>query len=81
FDHYLNKNNSILIGLIENTGNFFSRKQEALNDAQKTADISKIIENLNKVKELKANNPVFNPGFDYKIKDHSMAIVIGETNN
>ncbi len=81
FDHYLNKNNSILIGLLENTGSFFTRKQEALNDAQKSADISKIIENLSKVKDLKANNPVFNPGFDYIIKEHSMAIVIGTANN
>ena len=34
-DHYRNKGNSILIGLLENTGNFFQRKKEALDEAQK----------------------------------------------
>jgi voltage-gated potassium channel len=80
FDFYLEKKKSILIGLLENTGNFFSRKKEALSEAQKTPDISTIVENLKKVKELRANNPILNPGFDYIIKSNSMAIVVGESN-
>jgi voltage-gated potassium channel len=79
FDFYLQEKKSILIGLLENTGNFFSRKKEALSDAQKTPDISAIVENLKKVKELRANNPILNPGFDYVIKTNSMAIVVGES--
>jgi len=79
FDYFLNEKKSILIGLLENTGNFYARKKEALSNAQKTPDISKIVENLQKVKELKANNPIINPGFEYQIKTNSMAIVIGES--
>ncbi len=78
FDYYNKEKSSILIGLLENTGNFYARKKEALNDAQKTPDISTLVENLQKVKELRANNPIINPGFDYIIKDNSMAIVIGK---
>ena len=51
---------AILIGLLENTGNFYARKKEALNEAQKTADISRLVGNLQTVKELKANTPVLN---------------------
>jgi voltage-gated potassium channel len=77
FDYFTNQKKAILIGILENTGNFYSRKSEALINAQKTPDISKLVENLQKVKELKPNNPVLNPGFEYIIKEHSMAIIIG----
>lgn len=79
FDHYLNEKNAIMIGVLENTGNFYARKKEALSEAQKTPDISKIVENLRRVKELKANYPLLNPGLDYIIKQNSRAIVIGKT--
>ena len=78
FDYYSKEKNSILIGLLENTGNFYARKKEALNEAQKTPDISTLVDNLQKVKELKANNPVLNPGFDYIVKNNSMGILIGK---
>lgn len=80
FDYYSKEKNSILIGLLENTGNFFARKKEALNEAQKTPDISTLVDNLQKVKELRANNPILNPGFDYIVKNNSMAILIGNPN-
>jgi len=76
FNYYVEKNSGILIGLLENTGNFFTRKKEALSDAQKTPDISKIVDNLRKVKELKPNNSVLNPGFTYILKEHSKGIVV-----
>ena len=79
FDYYNKEKKAILIGILENTGNFYARKKEALNEAQKTPDISKIVDNLQKVKELKANSPVLNPGFDYIIKQNSMAIVVGRS--
>lgn len=78
FNYFVDEENVILIGILENTGNFYARKHEALNEAQKTPDISKIVDNLQKVKELKANNPVLNPGFDYVIKKNSMAIIVGQ---
>jgi voltage-gated potassium channel len=68
--------NSILIGILENTGNIFHRKREALREAQKTPDITRLVANLQAVKELRGNQPVFNPGPDYVIKLNSRAILI-----
>lgn len=67
---------AILIGLLENTGNFFERKNEALKEAQKTPDIAKLLDNLNMVKQLKANDPVINPEPYYVVKSFSRAIII-----
>jgi voltage-gated potassium channel len=75
-EYYRDKGNSILIGLLENTGNFFMRKKEALDEAQKTPDISKLIDSLKMVKTLLPNQPVINPEPGYEIKKYSMAIVI-----
>jgi len=81
FDHFLNQKETILVGILENTGNFYNRKKEALNEAQKSPDISKIVDNLRKVKELKANNSILVPEFDYIVKKYSKAILIGKTDN
>ncbi len=72
----LKKENSILIGILENTGNIFQRKKEVLKDAQKTPDISKLVENLQKIKKIKHNDPVINPGGKYIIKRNTKAIII-----
>jgi voltage-gated potassium channel len=74
--YFMEAENSILIGILENTGNIFQRKREALREAQKTPDISRLVANLQDVKELKGNQPVFNPGPDYQIKSYSRAILI-----
>jgi voltage-gated potassium channel len=66
----------ILIGILENTGNIVSRKQEALREAQKNPNIAQIIPELKTEKTLTANNPVINPPADYQIKKHSVGIVI-----
>lgn len=68
--------NDIVIGVLENTGNLFLRKQEALKDAQKTPDISKLVENLQIVKKIRGNDPMMNPGDDYVIQKNSKAIII-----
>ncbi|HOO70885.1 MAG TPA: ion channel [Spirochaetota bacterium] len=75
-EYYLAKDRSILIGLLENTGNFFMRKKEAIQEAQKTPDISTLVDNLKTVKGLMANLPVINPQPDYAIKKFSRAIII-----
>lgn len=79
--YLLEKNRSILIGLLENTGNFYLRKREALKEAQKTADISKLVDNLKEVKTLLPNLPVINPVYNYIIKKYSRAIIIEGYNN
>jgi voltage-gated potassium channel len=73
--HYKSEN-AILIGVLENTGNVFRMKRDAIRDAQKNADISKIVERLKQTKALRANHPVLNPGDDFVIPKHSAAILI-----
>ena len=74
--HFKTKHNSILIGILENTGNVFRMKRDAIREAQKNADISKIVTSLRQTKALKSNHPVFNPGDQYQIQKHSSAILI-----
>ncbi len=69
-------NQNILIGVLENTGNFYNRRQEALAEAQKNPNMEKIVANLKKIKTLKSNIPVFNPPEDYVIPESSKAIFI-----
>lgn len=81
FDHYKTKN-KILIGLLENTGNFYDRKRLALQEAQKTPDISRLVDNLRMVKSMMSNYPVLNPKKSYIIKNFSKAVLIeGSTEN
>ena len=76
YDYFRKTTGEILIGLLENTGKIYLRKKEALAEAQKTPDISKLVENLQKVKQLVPNKPVLNPGDDYIVKKNSLAITI-----
>jgi voltage-gated potassium channel len=76
FDYYSGRYGEIVIGILENTGNFYHRKKEALNEAQKTPDISRLIENLREVKDLIPNKSVLNPGRSYMIQKNSRAIVL-----
>jgi len=73
--------NTILIGLLENTGNFYQRRNEALAEAQKNPDMKKIVSNLKKVKTMQSNLPKFVPADDYIIPNSSKAIVIYNSNN
>ena len=70
------KTSDILIGLLENTGNFYSRRKEALAEAQKNPDVEEVVSNLKKVKSLKSNLPVFAPKDDYIIPKNAKAIFI-----
>ena len=76
FNYYLAKNRTILIGILENTGNFFLRKTEAIREAQKTPDISKLVDKLKVVKQLVGNMPIINPLPDYIITRYTRAIII-----
>ncbi len=73
---YKHKPDLILIGILENTGNFYKRKMEAIGEAQKTPNISTLVENLKNVKTLSANRPVFNPDQGYIIQKNSKAIIL-----
>ncbi len=67
---------SVLLGILENTGSPNRIKMEALREAQKTSDTSALINNLQAVKELEINNPVFIPSEDYVLQKYSKAIVL-----
>ncbi len=73
---YNDKGDMIIIGILENTGSPNMVKMEALREAQKTPDISKLVTNLQLVKDLSINKPVFIPRDDYIIQKHSKAIVV-----
>ncbi|UCG80271.1 MAG: NAD-binding protein [Desulfobacterales bacterium] len=74
--YFMESENSILIGVLENTGNIYQRKREALRMAQRTPDLSRLVANLQEVKKLEGNHPVFNPGPDYRIKPYSRVILV-----
>ena len=63
-----------------NTGSPNKMKREALREAQKTPDISKLVANLKDVKDLLINNPVLLPNDDYVIKNNSMGIILTRIN-
>ncbi len=65
-----------VIGILENTGNPHTLKEQAVRQAQKTSDMAKLLENLRSVKQMRCNHPVFNPHADYVITEGSMVIVI-----
>lgn len=67
---------SVLIGILENTGNAHHIKELALRQAQKTPDMKRLVQNLRAVREIRCNYPVFNPGEDYIVPEGAMAIVI-----
>ena len=70
------RSDSVLIGVLENTGNINARKREALADAQKNRDITRLVPQLRAIKTLAANEPVINPPPDYAIARYARGIVI-----
>lgn len=66
----------LVLGLLENSGNSHSIKEEALKRAQQTPDMGKLVSNLKRVKDIKCNHPVFHPDPNMIVARGSMAIVI-----
>ncbi len=66
----------LVLGLLENTGSPNRMKMEALRAAQKTSDVSKLVANLQGVKGLEVNKPVFLPPDDYELPLHAQAIIL-----
>jgi voltage-gated potassium channel len=71
--HY---DNSLLLGILENTGNSDSVRHRALRNAQKTANMGDLVSNLKRVKSLRFNHPVFAPPNDYVVAEGSLAITL-----
>ncbi len=71
-----------LLGILENSGNGHQAKEIALRKAQQTPNIQQLVENLQSVKSLRFNRPVFTPKDDYIVHEGSIAIIIkGRTVN
>lgn len=68
--------NMNLIGFLENSGNSHNIKEQALKKAQQTPDIGQLVGNLQSVKDIKFNHPVFSPPKDYIVPEGALAIVI-----
>jgi hypothetical protein len=67
---------SLLLGILENTGNSDSVRHRALRNAQKTANMGELVSNLKRVKSLRFNSPVFAPPNDYVVHEGSLAITL-----
>ncbi|MBR1614096.1 MAG: NAD-binding protein [Treponema sp.] len=72
----ISETNSVLIGLLLNTGNFYQRRKDAVREAQKDPNVDKIIDNLVKVKTLKSNEPLFTPPSTFVIQPNTSAIFV-----
>ena len=69
----------VLLGILENTGSPNRIKIEALRAAQKTSDVSKLVNNLQKVKGLEINKPVLIPEDEYMLQRYAKAIILEKT--
>ncbi len=67
---------TLFVGLIEHSGNAHTIRDRALRDAQKTSNVKKLIDNLQSVKQIRCNSPVFNPAAEYVVRPGSVLIVI-----
>jgi voltage-gated potassium channel len=76
-DHLRREGGRLAIGLILNTGHALAIKREALRAAQKTEDVSQLLDNLRAVREIVPNRPVLNPPPSYTVPRHALAVVIG----
>ncbi|PIS11530.1 MAG: hypothetical protein COT73_03430 [Bdellovibrio sp. CG10_big_fil_rev_8_21_14_0_10_47_8] len=65
-----------VIGVLENSGNSHVAKELAIRKAQQTPNVSQLVANLQEVKALRFNQPLFGPRPDFVIREGAMAIVI-----
>lgn len=67
---------SLLLGILENTGNCDSVRHRALRNAQKTANMNELVQNLKRVKSLRFNHPIFAPPNEFVVNEGSLAITL-----
>lgn len=75
-DEYKEKWGHIIIGVVENMGAERKLKREAISEAQKTPDISKLVKSLKEARVLEKNKAIINPDDSYILRKHSALIVI-----
>jgi voltage-gated potassium channel len=67
---------ALCLGLVENAGKYYERKNEAVREAQLTPDMEKLVANLQRAKQMENNRPVLNPPAGHVIQPNTLAIVI-----
>jgi voltage-gated potassium channel len=78
--HYVNtRGGALSLGILENTGSPNKIKMQALREAQKTSDVSRLVSNLTAVKMMEANRPVLLPAEGYTVQENSMGIILEKT--
>lgn len=76
FDLKMTIEDSLVVGLIENTGNLRHTKQNKMNQIQKSVSIKKAITDLIDIKHMQSNVPIIHPAPNYQIKENSSLIVL-----
>lgn len=71
-----NASQLLVVGILENYGNQQSIKENALRKAQQTPNIDQLVNNLQAIREIKCNYPMFNPEPGYIIHEGSLVIAI-----
>ena len=71
---------SQLLGLLENTGNPQKLKILRVREAQKTANVQELVEQLSNIKHMEINKPLLLPSPHHIIREFSLAIVLGRDN-
>lgn len=65
-----------ILGLVENSGNLRTIKNEKMKAVQRSVSIQKAINDINELKQLRSNVPIFHPPPNYLIKENSGVIVL-----
>ncbi len=73
---YKTDRHAIVIGIVENMGIEREFKQNALSEAQKTPDISKLVKNLKGIHVMERNRTLINPDSNYVVQKNSGLILI-----
>ncbi len=67
---------SLILGVMENTGQKAQISEQAIRDAQKTANFVQMISDLKRVKTLRPYHPIILPPDDYVIVENSSIIIL-----
>lgn len=78
FHYFKEKEQIMVIGVLENMGAERALKHAILAEAQKSTNYGEIVQRLKDVKQMQRNTPVLNPPDDYVISKNAGIIVLGE---
>jgi voltage-gated potassium channel len=76
---YLEREGVMLVGLVENVGSPLQIKREALREAQKTPDVSHLVNRLREAKDVQPHHPVLCPSAGHVLRARSLAVVVRRT--